>query len=63
MLLLILMLSYYIVIWGGTGKTKMMRLERAQRSILKVMLHEPSLFPTAEFYKSKYSLRQKTVYT
>ena len=44
-------LSYCIIAWGGIGKTKMLRLERTQRYILKVMLHKPSLFSTAELYR------------
>lgn len=43
-------LSYCIVSWGGCVKTQMLRLERAQRAVLKVLLNKPIWFPTSELY-------------
>lgn len=43
-------ISYCIPVWGGSGKTKMLGLERAQRAVLKVMLCRPYKFPTTELY-------------
>lgn len=44
-------LSYCIRCWGGSHKTNMIALERAQRSILKVMLKKPFRYPTTALYK------------
>lgn len=44
-------LSYCVTVWGGSGKSKLLRLERAQRAVVKVMLSKPVLFPTLELYK------------
>lgn len=38
------------VSWGGTLLTHMLRLERAQRAILKVMLSKPYRYPTTRLY-------------
>lgn len=43
-------LKYCIAAWGGAGKCLMLRLERAQRAVLKVMTHKPVRFPTTELY-------------
>lgn len=43
-------MSYCISAWGAAGKTFMLRLERSQRAILKVMAFKPRLFPTVEIY-------------
>lgn len=39
-------LSYCISVWGGACKTKILKLERAQRSLLKVLYLKPYRFPT-----------------
>lgn len=44
-------ISYCVTVWGGAGKVNMMILERAQRSVLKVMLNKPIRYPTASVYK------------
>lgn len=44
-------LTYCITVWGGSAKTRFLRVERAQRAILKVMFHKPVLFPTSEVFK------------
>lgn len=43
-------LSYCVTVWGGTSQTNLLRLERAQRAVLKVMTHKPIYFPTYELY-------------
>lgn len=43
-------ISYCITSWGGSAKTLMLRLERAQRAVLKVLTKKPILFPTTELY-------------
>lgn len=43
--------SYCITAWGATGKTQMLRLERTQRAVLKVMAAKPIRFPTIDLYK------------
>lgn len=44
-------LGYCIPVWGGTCKTKIIKVERAQRSLLKVMLRKPFRYPTMSLYK------------
>ena len=44
-------LSYCIPIWGGTDKSAMLSLERAQRALLKVMTRKPRRYPTVALYK------------
>ena len=44
-------LSYCILSWGGSAKTRLLSLERAQRLILKVSYFKPRLFPTVQLYK------------
>lgn len=46
------LLSYCISTWGGAPKTRLLKLERAQRAILKVSNFKNYMFPTAELYKS-----------
>ncbi|CAG9787488.1 unnamed protein product [Diatraea saccharalis] len=45
-------LSYCISVWGGACKTKIIKLERAQRSILKVMSKKPYRYPTTILYRN-----------
>lgn len=42
--------SYCIPIWGSASKTNMLDLERAQRSLIKVMYFKPYRFPTDRLY-------------
>ncbi|KAG7295150.1 hypothetical protein JYU34_022109 [Plutella xylostella] len=44
-------LTYCITSWGGTCKTFLLPLERAQRAILKVSTFKPIRFPTAKIHK------------
>lgn len=46
------LITYCIKCWGSATKTFMIRVERAQRSILKVLLHKPLRYPTSELYKN-----------
>ncbi|KAJ8710915.1 hypothetical protein PYW08_009430 [Mythimna loreyi] len=45
------LIQYCIVAWGGSTKTHMLKLERAQRALLKVGWRLPYRFPTAELYE------------
>lgn len=45
------LLSYCVSVWGGAPKTTLLKLERAQRAVLKVSTFRPILFPTEELYK------------
>lgn len=44
-------LTYCISTWGGSAKTTLLNLERAQRAILKVSTFRPFQFPTNLLYK------------
>lgn len=37
--------------WGGTYPTFLLKVERAQRAILKVMLKKPYMYPTDTLYQ------------
>lgn len=43
-------ITYCIVVWGGCRKGLLLRLERAQRAVLKVISKKPIRFPTEELY-------------
>lgn len=43
-------ISYCISVWGGAIKTNFLRVERAQRAILKVMTRKPYRYPTTQLY-------------
>ncbi|PZC86430.1 hypothetical protein B5X24_HaOG209149 [Helicoverpa armigera] len=45
-------IGYCITVWGGATKTKFLRVERAQRAILKVMTKKPYRYPTKELYSN-----------
>lgn len=42
---------YCIPIWGGARKTRFLELERAQRTLIKVMYFKKRTFPTYELYQ------------
>lgn len=44
-------IMYCITVWGGTCKTTLLPLERAQRAVLKVSTFRPYRFPTAQLFK------------
>lgn len=43
-------ICYCIATWGGTHKTTLIKLERAQRAALKVLYSKPYRYPTAKLY-------------
>lgn len=43
-------LTYCVSIWGGTYKSYLLRTERSQRAVLKVMLSKPYRYPTKQLY-------------
>ncbi|KAJ8728276.1 hypothetical protein PYW08_016661 [Mythimna loreyi] len=45
-------IGYCITAWGGAAKSNILRVERAQRAILKVMTRKPYRFPTSELYSN-----------
>lgn len=55
-------IGYCITVWGGACKTIMIRLERAQRSLLKVMTFKPYRFPTVTLYKNCTVLTVRQLY-
>jgi hypothetical protein len=44
-------ISYCIPVWGGATKTKILDLERAQRSLIKIMYFKPYRYSTDNLYK------------
>lgn len=56
------LLSYCVSVWGGAPKTLMLKLERAQRAVLKVCTFRPILFPTDELYKCCKVLSVRQIY-
>jgi hypothetical protein len=44
-------LGYCNSVWGGAAKTHLISLERAQRSLLKVIFRKPSRYSTKQLYK------------
>ena len=55
-------IAYCITVWGSAGKTQLLRLERAQRAILKVMTSKPILFPTSDLYGITDVLTVRQIY-
>lgn len=55
-------LSYCIPIWGGTYKTYMLPLERAQRAVLKVLLSKPRDYATVKVYSEAQVLTVRQIY-
>jgi hypothetical protein len=39
-----------VYVWGGANKSLMLKLERAQRAVLKVMTRKKRTYPTAKLY-------------
>lgn len=56
------LLQYCIGVWGGAAKTSMIQLERAQRSVLKVMLGKPRRFSTDKLYEESGVLRVRQLF-
>lgn len=55
-------LNYCIPVWGGATKTHFLGLERAQRSLLKVMYFKPYRYPTDTLYSELDILSVRKLY-
>lgn len=55
-------LTYCISVWGGTAKSTILKLERAQRGILKVCMSLPYRHPTTELYEKCGVLTVRQLY-
>lgn len=56
------LLTYCITSWGGTAKTHLLKVERAQRAVLKVCHFLPFHFSTNELYKKCDVLTVRQLY-
>lgn len=56
------LLIYCISAWGSASKTVIISLERAQRSVLKVMLRKPFRYPTRELHCETKILTVRQLY-
>lgn len=55
-------LMYCIPAWGGTHQTDMLKLERAQRAVLKVLSFRPRYYSTEKLYKECEVLSVRKLY-
>lgn len=55
-------LRYCIPAWGGIHKTYILKLERAQRAVLKVMLFKNFLYPTTQLYQESQVLTVRQLF-
>lgn len=55
-------LTYCIVVWGCAGKTILLKLERAQRSALKVAFNKKFRYPTFDLYSENRLLTVRQLY-
>jgi hypothetical protein len=55
-------ISYCIPAWGGACVTHLLRLERAQRGVLKVMTNKPYRYPTVQLYADCEVLSVRQLY-
>jgi hypothetical protein len=55
-------ITYCISVWGGAASTHMIVLERAQRSLLKVMHSKPRMFSTHTLLKESAVLSVRQLY-
>lgn len=46
------LLGYCITTWGGSDNTHFLKLERAQRAVLKVSTFKPFRYPTTDLYQN-----------
>lgn len=56
------LLTYCITIWGSAAKTILIDVERAQRSVLKVMLKKPYRYPTSDLYTDSQVLSVRKLF-
>lgn len=43
-------ITYCISTWGGAAKTRFLKVEQAQRAVLKVMSKRHAMYPTTQLY-------------
>lgn len=55
-------LTYCIPVWGGAAKSHVLGLEKAQRSLIKVMYFKPYRFPTDKLYRLSGLLSVRKLY-
>jgi hypothetical protein len=55
-------LGYCILAWGGSAKSAMIVLERAQRAVIKVSLRRPRRYPTSELFKEAQVLSVRKIF-
>lgn len=55
-------ITYCLPVWGGATKAKFLELERAQRSLLKVVYFRPFRFPTTDLYRTSGLLSVRKLY-
>lgn len=55
-------LNYCITAWGAAGKTSFIKVERAQRALLKVAYRRPFRYPTNTLYTEVGVLRVRQLY-
>lgn len=55
-------LIYCVPVWGGASKTRFLEIERAQRSLLKVMFFKKKRFPTETLYQISRLLSVRKLY-
>lgn len=55
-------ISYCVVSWGAACKTNLIRLERAQRALLKIAYRKPYRHPTESLYKEVDHLTVRQIY-
>ena len=56
------LISYGIIVWGGANKTLLLKIERAQRAIFKVMFCKDYSYPTDTLYKELAMLNVRQTY-
>lgn len=55
-------ISYGIVSWGGTDKSRLIKVERAQRGVLKVAFSKKFRYPTIKLYEESNVLTVRQLY-
>lgn len=55
-------LTYCISVWGGANNTVLLNVERAQRSLLKVMFRKPRMYPTDLIHSENKILSVRRLY-
>ncbi|CAH2092318.1 unnamed protein product [Euphydryas editha] len=55
-------LSYCILAWGGSAKSNLILLERAQRAVLKVSLRRCRRYPTSELFREAQVLSVRRLF-